>query len=302
MQTAVADLEQSSSTHIDSLTQRPEYPAQLLCPAGSAEHITLGLTRMLLFKYRSLDKASAEFTLKILSAQETYFSKPDSFNDPFEFRPQLSLEATKEEFATYLDGLYKRRCPWLNRQQRKESVAAILKDKSRNHQSGEVAKLLGSAISDISRLCGVYCLSEDPTNILMWSHYADCHRGICFGFDGAETNPFFGRAQQVSYQEHYPVANLIKDHPGSYQDKVILSKASFWAYEREWRIIEHERGNGIYRFDENDLKQVIFGVKTSADDIETVLKVLKDKHLSPQLLRAHLHGQRYALVLAPYQT
>lgn len=256
---------------------------------------------MHLFKYRSLDKASAEFTLKILSAQEAYFSTPDSFNDPFEFRPRLSLESTKEEFASYLDGLYKRKCPWLNRQQRKESVAAVLKDKSRNHQSGEAAKVLSIAMEEIRRrLCGVYCLSEDPTNILMWSHYADCHRGICLGFNGVETNPFFGRAQQVSYQEHYPVANLIKDHPGSYQDKVILTKASFWAYEREWRIIEHERGSGVYRFDKKDLKQVIFGVKTSRDDIEAVLNVLKDNHLSPQILRARLHEKRYAIVLAPY--
>lgn len=252
---------------------------------------------MLLYKYRSLDKASTEFTLKIISAQEAYFSKPDSFNDPFEFRPRLSLEATKAEFAAYLDGLYQRKFPWLNRQQRKASVAAVLKDKSRNHQSAEAAEVLSAGLANISRRCGVYCLSADPANILMWSHYADCHRGICLGFDGANTNPFFGRAQQVSYQESYPVANIIKDHPSTYQDKVILSKAAFWAYEREWRIVEHERGSGIYRFDKNDLKQVIFGVKTSSKDIETVLQLLNEKGMTPQMYKARLHEERYAIVL-----
>jgi hypothetical protein len=26
---------------------------------------------------------------------------------------------------------------------------------------------------------GVMCISEVPDDILMWSHYADCHKGVC---------------------------------------------------------------------------------------------------------------------------
>jgi hypothetical protein len=256
---------------------------------------------MLLYKYRSLDTASVEFTSKIISAQEVYFSRPDAFNDPFEFRPKLSLQATKAEFATYLDGLYKRKQPWMNRQQRKDSIAAVLKDKSRNHQSVEAASLLSDAMAKITKFCGVYCLSEDPANILMWSHYADCHRGICLGFDGANTNPFFGRAQKVTYQESYPVANIIKDEPGTYQDKVVLTKASFWAYEREWRIIEHEHGSGVYRYNQGDLKQIIFGVKTPSKDVDTVLAILKERQLSPKLFKAGLHEENFAIKLVPFE-
>jgi len=31
---------------------------------------------------------------------------------------------------------------------------------------------------------GVLCFSRRWNNILMWSHYADGHKGICLGFDG----------------------------------------------------------------------------------------------------------------------
>jgi hypothetical protein len=33
---------------------------------------------------------------------------------------------------------------------------------------------------------GVSCFSESWNSILMWSHYADRHKGICLGFDVPE--------------------------------------------------------------------------------------------------------------------
>jgi Protein of unknown function (DUF2971) len=41
----------------------------------------------------------------------------------------------------------------------------------------------------------IYCLTPDPTSILMWSHYADHHRGICLEFDVA--NALFLKAWKV---------------------------------------------------------------------------------------------------------
>lgn len=255
---------------------------------------------MQLFKYRSLHKDAAESTLRILSAREVYFSRPDSFNDPFEFRPRISLKATTKELISYFRRLCEGNCPELNRQQRKEKVAE-LHDNWRNHRPA-ADDILRATIQEVIRRCGVYCLSEDPLNILMWSHYADCHRGICLGFNGEGTNPFFGPAQQVIYQDDYPVTNPIRDNPSTILDKLTLTKASSWAYEKEWRIIKHEQGPGTYRFERDDLKQVIFGANTSHEHIEAVLQALKVNHMSPQLYRACLHEKRYEIELDPYET
>jgi len=48
----------------------------------------------------------------------------------------------------------------------------------------------------------LYCLTPDPCSTLMWSHYADNHRGICLEFD--TTNPLFSDALEVAYRSEYP--------------------------------------------------------------------------------------------------
>src|ERR1700704_3968385 len=41
----------------------------------------------------------------------------------------------------------------------------------------------------------IYCLTPIPHSILMWSHYADNHRGVCLEFDTA--NRLFSLAMKV---------------------------------------------------------------------------------------------------------
>jgi hypothetical protein len=42
----------------------------------------------------------------------------------------------------------------------------------------------------------LYCLTPEPCSTLMWSHYADNHRGICLEFDTG--NPLFSEAMEVA--------------------------------------------------------------------------------------------------------
>ncbi len=49
---------------------------------------------------------------------------------------------------------------------------------------------------------GILSLSKVRDDILMWTHYADRHRGLCFEFDGSANCNFFGEAQPVVYGEY----------------------------------------------------------------------------------------------------
>lgn len=97
---------------------------------------------------------------------------------------------------------------------------------------------------------GIISLSESPDNLLMWSHYADEHRGIVVEFEVDEDNPFdlfitdtvpessdakFGR---VSYRKarKYPY-NINNDSIGPIRDYYYLSKSDEWIYEKEYRFI-----------------------------------------------------------------
>ena len=106
------------------------------------------------------------------------------------------------------------------------------------------------------------CLSEAHDNNLMWSHYADGHKGFCIRYD-------LKRLRQDSYQirEHiFPVIyeekrrifkqldsllechqelkkaikeEYVYDYPEPLDDilPMFLTKGLDWEYEREWRII-----------------------------------------------------------------
>ena len=77
----------------------------------------------------------------------------------------------------------------------------------------------------------IYCLVPEPDSILMWTHYADSHKGICLEF--AVDNPVFQQAAPIKYKRNYPVwAPGIHDDLGDF----LLTKAEDWSYEKEYRI------------------------------------------------------------------
>lgn len=43
--------------------------------------------------------------------------------------------------------------------------------------------LLKRSTDEILNGFAYYCMAKKPDNILMWSHYADSHKGVCFRFD-----------------------------------------------------------------------------------------------------------------------
>ena len=85
---------------------------------------------------------------------------------------------------------------------------------------------------------GVCCFSEAIDETLMWSHYAEGHRGIAIEFDAA--HPYFSRLLHVDYQDQREDVGLRWLIPEIIQ-KVILVKSTNWQYQREWRLLN---GNG----------------------------------------------------------
>ena len=99
----------------------------------------------------------------------------------------------------------------------------------------------------------VFCLSEHPRNIAMWSHYAMKHTGIVVGFDVDSLlktwDPKGRYLHKVKYRDRMPAAfavvesmvldlvgrSLVAD-PGRVQETFTV-KSSDWKYEDEWRFI-----------------------------------------------------------------
>jgi hypothetical protein len=107
-----------------------------------------------LFKYRALN----EYTLAFLRTGAVYFSSAAEFNDPFDTR--------------FVERDHRAQQQQLERERRAQGTDAALLGLAmmnvfqREHRAGLVKTR-------------VYCVSEIVDSILMWSHYADSHRGIC---------------------------------------------------------------------------------------------------------------------------
>ena len=95
----------------------------------------------------------------------------------------------------------------------------------------------------LPELLGVLCLSGSSRNPLMWSHYADSHKGILIEFD--DGNPTFNRRRgkedelgflrRVSYSDTRP--NISTSNGEESFVQMALIKALDWAYEQEQRLI-----------------------------------------------------------------
>ena len=96
----------------------------------------------------------------------------------------------------------------------------------------------------------VGCLTEHFDNRLMWSHYADSHRGICIEYDFSSFSPSLERVvfAPVVYSSKRPkftgeLQNHLNHNQLNLQDRQYLTSALFtkdtiWKYESEWRILK----------------------------------------------------------------
>ena len=93
-------------------------------------------------------------------------------------------------------------------------------------------------------------LAESPCNRLMWSHYADNHRGLCIEYDFSAFDPFSGGVifAPVIYAPKRPQVpeKLLNDVATDQLDRqdyrfltsTLFTKDSVWQYESEWRIVK----------------------------------------------------------------
>ena len=78
---------------------------------------------------------------------------------------------------------------------------------------------------------GIICLSREWSHPLLWSHYADKHKGIAIGFDV----PDGGIYLPVKYRPERlqpPQGHMLSDAD---LDDLLLTKFTTWKYETEYR-------------------------------------------------------------------
>lgn len=254
--------------------------------------------RHYLYRYRSLTGEAASFVERTVCNNELYFAKPSSFNDPFDCRPSFSMEASKADLRRYFEGVYSRQAPAMSRAVRRAESKQISTDPTRNPAKPQNLLAFKTTYhSNVTEAIGLLCLSEVADDLLMWSHYADSHRGICLVFDW--NTVFFGQAQAVIYQKNRPRLNPIFQSHEEMLNHALLTKSDHWLYEKERRIIQYRKGAGVYQFPEHALVGVVLGSQISSANRAIVVGWLGSRALPVTLFQASLSDVEFAISIEP---
>ena len=112
-----------------------------------------------------------------------------------------------------------------------------------NQKDKRVRIALRSFKRKMSARFGMLCFSRDWHNPVLWSHYADKHRGICLGFEIDARG-----LQEISYVSKRSTLRVPPNQVDANQ--LLFTKYSGWEYEEEWRnwirLDERDPSTGFY--------------------------------------------------------
>ncbi len=240
---------------------------------------------MILYKYRSLSlslnqrgESAKSLSSMILKNTSLWFARPESLNDPLDC--QISI---------------------------KELSSRILENKPQNPfipypKSNFVSPYTTDYLDvceDIDRQHsnhGVLSMCTSKENLVMWSHYADEYRGLCFGFDldllkesVKQSNLKLYWCGLVNYCEETPLIEFFQKslsttifgikHERTTQTELFMSKMGSkhkqWSHEQEYRFLTDKFGSCV--FNPQALREVILGHAIFEEDKTEIVKFIKDK-------------------------
>jgi hypothetical protein len=248
-----------------------------------------------LYRYRHLIGQHREWTKKIIAESVLYFASPSTFNDPFDckihYLPTFSVEELRRQHVDRL----RKRMPDLNRKQRRAKALQDERAMEPERFLLQVTSGLQRSVDDV----GILSLSATERNILLWSHYAAGHTGLCLKFEATNRTPFFGRALPVSYVSSYPEIS-VTDSAETQIDAFLLTKAADWKYEEEYRIIDHAHGSGNKFFPPELLVGVILGARMPIEDKRAVVEWAGARKPYIEVLQASVSPESFSLDICPY--
>ena len=144
---------------------------------------------------------------------------------------------------------------------------------------------------------GVACFSELPKQLLMWSHYADSHKGFCLEFS-TEYSPFSDQLFQVGYDTRMPKVVPSEREFGDVVEirKFLLIKAREWRYEKEWRVVSN-LSNATLDYPPDALKRIFIGAKAKTRTVNALRRSVAGRSVS--IVRLKLSNNKFVLEESP---
>lgn len=209
------------------------------------------------------DALENEYSIINLLGNQVTFSRRTNFNDLFDSKVVFTQPTREQVRRTYQK---------LTGQQKRTFKKLYMGKDAADH-----FRFLHTEMNKVLDGYLFYCLTDNPTNNLMWSHYANSHNGFCIEWDGDQLKP-----EKVDYKESLPtleILELIESTLDLRSQKSVGIKAwnalkvklNEWRYEQEYRfnlakdaqhlIIEDYGKFALVKSRPEWVKSVIFGYR-----------------------------------------
>jgi hypothetical protein len=254
-----------------------------------------------LYKYR---KWSNKHHRRLLTNAELYFASASNFNDPFDSNITINYSkgSKKEILGKYVEHIAKKN-PGLSKTDRLK-LAKSWMEKGIYNDPENIIKSQKSQIEKRLKEVGIVSLSEYSDDIIMWSHYADSHKGFCVGFDTNNLQRFKEQYKQlhevlfniykVKYNKKYPTPS-----PFGTEEEVVIDplriKSYIWNYENEYRLISLNGSNQILQLTDEIISEVILGCQMAEPDIEDIIRVLSKLRKPIRLYKMEMKTAEFGL-------
>ena len=219
------------------------------------------------FKYYPIN----DYTFGVIKTGKVWMSDPINFNDPYDCALSLDMKSYHKRNSDFHSIVRDVRM-----EKRKRSEIPMNKPPI----PGWAMNVANNEFKEEQSKYGVCCFSETNVSMLMWSHYADNHKGVCIEFEFPKDSLEKSEIDKVNYCNEFPKYSF-DDYRGKSKEEVqnkirelITIKAKDWEYEKEWRLI-HSKKNTFYP-ETLKIKSVLLGVRGDQGVRYKIIDLLKE--------------------------
>lgn len=267
-----------------------------------------------LFKYRPLN----DFALDNLKENTIWLSDINTLNDPYEaeilfdttelfrnfflsdhfasgFKSQFGFQIKSKDF----DLIIKSENPFNSYKDYCNANGIIIDALNQNgNETDTFFESINNLKNTIKKQTRVFSMSERNDSILMWSHYAYHHQGICIEYDYSNSKSLLEFLQPVNYSnELFKILNLNSLNSSSIM-MALLFKSIEWGYEKEWRLtVAYSKPEHNNKINAPVPKAIFIGTRFSLnqqDKQDQLVEICKENNIP--IYQMKIHPQEYKVI------
>lgn len=254
-----------------------------------------------------------EYHKKLIDIPEIYLTSPADFNDPYDCLviPRYDKWPEDDWKKMWRQLVHKE-----DRSRTKREVEIIVEhliERYRIDPQGIIDEINRNQDKHFIKNVGVFSLSEIKDGILLWSHYADSHKGFCIGYNAEKIKScaieFFRSTNKGS-----KLINFLKNkYVSEYMDFIpepthndptayllrLVTKFMDWEYEKEWRLAVNQNEpiyDRIVNIPIEAIVEINLGFRITQADRANIIFELKRLNYKGKLYQAKQGRYSYRMI------